>query len=277
MTAPTVSAPPRRSTSTSRPAKLNVAQSAMLAAMINEPGYFSPDPHAGQPYQALLARWHYVLTNMVRDGSITQQQAAAQKFPKIAAGQRDNGWTGYRGYIMQAVESELENTYGFTKQQIYTRGLRIVTTFNESTMNALYRAVSCREAADEDRCREGNGHRRPGTCTSARCWRSRAPGRSWPCTAALAMAPGTAALRLRVQHGNAELEPGRILVQALRAGHRGGAGHERAEQRARRVLADLDPAGLERDRPADPVRPCRRPPTRTATGSSTSRARTAVR
>jgi membrane peptidoglycan carboxypeptidase len=123
-------------------AKLSVAQSAMLAAMINEPGYFSPDPHAGQPYQALLARWHYVLTNMVRDGSITRQQAAAQKFPKIAPGQRDNGWTGYRGYIMQAVESELENTYGFTKQQIYTRGLRIVTTFNESMMNGLYRAVA---------------------------------------------------------------------------------------------------------------------------------------
>ena len=122
--------------------RLDVAQSAMLAAMINEPGYFSPDPHAGAPYQALLARWHYVLTNMVRDGSITQQQAAAQKFPKIAAGQRDNGWTGYRGYIMQAVESELESTYGFTKQQIYTRGLRIVTTFNEGMMNGLYRAVA---------------------------------------------------------------------------------------------------------------------------------------
>ena len=84
----------------------------MLAAMINEPGYFSPDPHAGAPYQALLARWHYVLTNMVRDGSITQQQAAAQKFPKIAAGQRDNGWTGYRGYIMQSVESELMTPTG---------------------------------------------------------------------------------------------------------------------------------------------------------------------
>jgi membrane peptidoglycan carboxypeptidase len=40
------------------------------------------------------------------------------------------------------VESELENTYGFTKQQIYTRGLRIVTTFNEGMMNGLYRAVA---------------------------------------------------------------------------------------------------------------------------------------
>ena len=122
--------------------RLTIAQSAMLAAMINEPGYFSPDPHAGLPYQALLARWHYVLTNMVRDGSITQQQAAAQKFPKIVPGELDNGWTGYRGYIMQAVEQELKSTYGFSQQQIYTRGLRIVTTFNESTMTALYRAVN---------------------------------------------------------------------------------------------------------------------------------------
>ena len=27
----------------------------MLAAMINQPGYFSPNPHAGQPYTALGA------------------------------------------------------------------------------------------------------------------------------------------------------------------------------------------------------------------------------
>jgi len=126
-----------------RPAmQLNVAQAAMIAAMINEPGYFSPDPHAGAPYTALVARWHYVLTNMVRDGALTQQQAAAQKFPKLVPGQLNNGWTGYRGYIMQAVEQELENTYGYTQQEIDTRGFKIVTTFSQSLMNGLYRAVN---------------------------------------------------------------------------------------------------------------------------------------
>jgi len=113
----------------------------MIAAMINQPGYFDPDPHAGAPYQALVSRWQYVLTNMVRDGAITQKQASAQKFPKIIPGLLDNGWTGYRGYIMESVLNELENTYGFTDQQVYTKGLRIVTTFNESMMNALNRAV----------------------------------------------------------------------------------------------------------------------------------------
>ena len=122
--------------------RLNIAQSAMLAAMINQPGYFDPDPHAGQAYTALVARWHYVLTNMVRDGVITQQQAAAQKFPKIVSGQLNDGWTGYRAYIMQSVEAELRSTYGYTPQEIYTRGLKVVTTFSQSMMSALYKSVA---------------------------------------------------------------------------------------------------------------------------------------
>ena len=125
-----------------RPAmKLTIAQSAMLAAMINEPSYFKPDKDAGQAYTALVARWHYVLGGMVKDGAITRRQAAAQTFPKTRSGPADNGWTGYRGYIMNAVENELENTYGYTLPQIDSDGLKVVTTFNESMMNALYQTV----------------------------------------------------------------------------------------------------------------------------------------
>ena len=125
-----------------RPAlKLTIAQSAMLAAMINQPSYFKPGKSAGAPYQALVQRWHYVLTNMVRDGAITKAQANAQQFPRIVGGPVNDGWSGYRGYIMQAVLGELKSTYGLSQQQVYSRGLRIVTTINESMMNALQRAV----------------------------------------------------------------------------------------------------------------------------------------
>lgn len=58
--------------------RLDLAQAAMLAAMINQPGYFLPDPAAGAPYRALVARWRYVLTNMTRDGVISARTAAAQ-------------------------------------------------------------------------------------------------------------------------------------------------------------------------------------------------------
>ncbi len=122
--------------------KLTISQSAMLAAMVNQPGFFSPNPKAGAAYQALVARWQYVLTNMVRDGAITQAEANAQKFPAVTEGQGlAASWTGYRGYIMQAVENELENTYHYTQNEIDTGGLKIVTTFNLRLMRGLYAAV----------------------------------------------------------------------------------------------------------------------------------------
>jgi membrane peptidoglycan carboxypeptidase len=129
---------------------LTVAQSAMLAAMINQPGYFNPDPAAGAPYQALYQRWQYVLTNMARDGAITQQQASAQHFPKIVTGQA-NGYSGYRGYIMEAVQNELMNTYHYTRPQIDSLGLRIDTTFSAkmmSTMNATVKEAKQEMAAE---------------------------------------------------------------------------------------------------------------------------------
>jgi membrane peptidoglycan carboxypeptidase len=122
--------------------KLSVAQSAMLAAMVNQPSFFSPDPSDGAGYTALVARWHYVLTNMVRDGVLTQQQADGQKFPQVTTvNQLAASWQGYKGYIMAAVESELHDTYGYSYPQIDTGGLKIVTTFNQRLMNELYQAV----------------------------------------------------------------------------------------------------------------------------------------
>jgi membrane peptidoglycan carboxypeptidase len=131
--------------------KLNVSQSAMLAAMVNLPSFFNPDPSAGLGYTKLVARWRYVLGNMVRDGVLTQQQAEAQTFPKVLSENLlASGWTGSKGYIMQQVESELEGTYGYTQQQIDSRGLKIVTTINPGMMNELYRAVRANLAQMKD-------------------------------------------------------------------------------------------------------------------------------
>src|SRR5260221_7882298 len=123
--------------------KLTVSQAAMLAARVNEPGVFSPDPHAGEGYTALVGRWQYVLNNMVRDGVLTQQQAGAQKFPKIVTvNQVAASWTGFKGYIMQQVQSELHDTYGYSYPQIDGRGLKVVTTISLQKTRALYQAVN---------------------------------------------------------------------------------------------------------------------------------------
>ena len=121
--------------------KLTVAQAAMIAAMPQAPSYYNPDPKAGAAYQALVFRWHYVLRTMVQMGTLTQAQANAQKFPTLAKA-FNNNWSGYRGYIMNAVFAELENTYHYTQAQIDDGGLKIFTTFSKPMMNQLYATVA---------------------------------------------------------------------------------------------------------------------------------------
>jgi len=121
--------------------KLTVAQAAMIAAMPQAPSYYNPDPKSGAGYQALVYRWHYVLRTMVQMGTLTQAQANQQKFPALAKA-FNNSWSGYRGYIMNAVLNELENTYHYTLGQVESGGLRIVTTFSKPMMNQLYATVA---------------------------------------------------------------------------------------------------------------------------------------
>ena len=254
--------------------KLNIAQAAMLAAMVNQPGFFRPEPGAagytaaGGPL-ALRAGQHGQgrCHHPAAGGHHHAPPNDASGFPKLAKGVRNSGWTGYRGYIMQTVENELETTYGFTKPQIVTRGLKIVTTFSMPMMKAL-----------TSRC--GRTSRR---CGMAAC---HCPGS--PISGALLEQPGTGEIvamyggpdyaKRSAEHGDAEPGPGRILVQALRAGHRGQGGHERQDQRPERLSADLRAARQFPDGPnALSTRPPRARPARRTAGSTSPAARTAVR
>ena len=70
---------------TSHLSKITPAQAAMIAAMIQSPSYYKPDPHAGQAHTALVDRWKYVLQTMQTMGTLSPQDysAALQKFPAI--------------------------------------------------------------------------------------------------------------------------------------------------------------------------------------------------
>jgi len=120
--------------------RLSVAQAAALAAIIQSPGYY-PTSQPGAR-QALFQRWQYVLNGMVTMGTLSPQQAAAQKFPALGNHQQLGiGPAAYDGYIRDAVYSELRNTYHYTDSLINNGGLRIVTTFDKHKMDALYRSV----------------------------------------------------------------------------------------------------------------------------------------
>jgi membrane peptidoglycan carboxypeptidase len=127
--------------STSQLNQITPAQAAMIAAMIQSPSYYSPNPKAGAPYQGLVFRWHYVLNTMASMGTLSPQDAAKATFPKTIPA-FNNSWNGYRGYIMQAVLNELKNTYHYSNNKIFNGGLRIVTTFRQSLMRSLYATVN---------------------------------------------------------------------------------------------------------------------------------------
>ena len=144
--------------------QVDAAQAAMLAAMVQAPGAFEPrKPTENIPglNYSLLDRWVSVLQNMVGDtypdGSPVLTQAAFHKiipdpsnhmadrknFPKIQKpGSAARNWSGFRGYIMTAVQNELQNKYGYKLDEISTDGLHITTTFSLRKMHALYAAVA---------------------------------------------------------------------------------------------------------------------------------------
>src|SRR5215470_4628292 len=127
--------------------KITASQAAMIAAMIQSPNGFSPDPKDGAAYKGLVFRWYYVLQTMQSMGRLSPQAhaQAVGKFPAVVK-PVNLSWGGYRGYIMQAVQNELQNTYHYSLQRINTGGLHIVTTFNKTLMNRLYATVRSADA-----------------------------------------------------------------------------------------------------------------------------------
>jgi len=116
--------------------QLNLGQSALLAAIINSPSYYSEAPNNGE----LKGRWKYVLDGMVSQGWITQDQATNAKFPDINRQVNANRLGGQTGYLVQAVKDQLV-TQGFDEQEIEKGGLRIITTLDKKAEDAAVAAV----------------------------------------------------------------------------------------------------------------------------------------
>ena len=124
-------------------AKLTVAQDAVIAAIIQQPSTYPLRQYRTQ----LEARWHYVLNGMVQMGTLTEQKAAAMKFP--APGNHVPQTLGrdvWDPYVLNMVQTELEDTYHLSQEQIYNGGYVIRTTVDDKKMAALYDAVRENEA-----------------------------------------------------------------------------------------------------------------------------------
>jgi membrane peptidoglycan carboxypeptidase len=121
--------------------QLSIAQDAVIAAILNSPGYY--DPQSASGLRRLKSRFAYVINEMAKAKWITPAQAAKQEFPFIEPRTVGGALGGPKGYLVSWVQHELLNL-GFTDQQIQVGGLVVKTTIDKGAQQAAVDAVAKR-------------------------------------------------------------------------------------------------------------------------------------
>ena len=123
-------------------AQLTVAESAVLASVMNAPSLF--DPALGSKQAANLTnRMGYVLDGMVTMGWLpAADRGAITGLPKIAAKGPSRALSGPTGYIVAAVRAELIGRLKLSDDDIDRGGLRITTTISAKAQKAAQDAVA---------------------------------------------------------------------------------------------------------------------------------------
>lgn len=116
---------------------LTLAESAMLAGIIPAPSAWDP---AVSPDMA-KQRFDRVLSLMVEDGWITQQQADETEFPEVIEMSTNSSMTGWRGHLMQQIRTELENRAGISPESLDSGGYKIISTLDKDLQAAAVQAV----------------------------------------------------------------------------------------------------------------------------------------
>ena len=120
--------------------QLNVAEGALLAALIQLPSVLDPavDPDAS------AVRWNWVLDGMVEIGALSPADRAAQVFPPTIPrdlASTQNQTTGPNGLIERQVINELLEIFNINEQTLNTEGLQITTTIDSRAQSAAQDAV----------------------------------------------------------------------------------------------------------------------------------------
>jgi membrane peptidoglycan carboxypeptidase len=121
--------------------QLNVAEGALLAALIQQPSGLDP---AVNPEGALV-RWNWVLDGMVEIGALSKEERAAQVFPPTVPPDQAsaaNQTTGPNGLIEHQVQKELLELFDINEQTLNTEGLQITTTINPQAQKAAEEAAA---------------------------------------------------------------------------------------------------------------------------------------
>ncbi len=130
--------------------ELNLAESAMLAGLIQSPEEYSPFVN----YKLAKARQSIVLQRMVELEWITTQEAKAAQNQPLRLGEITSWQTSELPYITEAVVTELNERFG--RDTVLKGGMRVQTTVDydfqrmaEKTVARAYRNIRYRLRADQ--------------------------------------------------------------------------------------------------------------------------------
>lgn len=120
--------------------EMTLSEAAMLSGIIPAPSAWDPaeDPQKAQE------RWQRVLDLMVEDGYISAAEASSQTFPETVAAdslQQSNQLSGWSGYLLQQIKSELLGSEYFTEEEINAGGLSITSTLSVAQQQAAVASV----------------------------------------------------------------------------------------------------------------------------------------
>ena len=140
-------------------AELDLAEGAMLAALIRAPSGLAPESDP----EGLRARWRVVLSAMGEAGWLPPGEVGDLSFPQVRRRPEQDRLGGSTGFLLQAVADELRAT-GWQESVIEGGGLRIVSTFDRQTQRAAEAAVAVSGPQSKVRgLRLGVAAVRPGT------------------------------------------------------------------------------------------------------------------
>ena len=88
--------------------KLNVAQGAYLAALLQAPSQYDWAAATPTGKKLVQARWNYVLNNMVKQNWLSQSERAKLTFPVPKEPKADPGLEGQKGYFVKLAKQQLE-------------------------------------------------------------------------------------------------------------------------------------------------------------------------
>ena len=115
---------------------LNLRQSAVLAALLNDPNDLDP-ANGKAAKKALKGRYQYVVSEMGEMDEITsaERERAYRRLPTFPEIESEDAYGGQTGHVLQMVKNELLRL-GFSEQEINGGGLEVTTTFTEKAMDA---------------------------------------------------------------------------------------------------------------------------------------------